>query len=228
MLRDGDAGFLNAILGMVRSEYHDDRSASMAAYMRNKFAFVGVQTPQRRSLMREAIRLNGFPQSVFDVARELWMQPEREFQYIACDLLSHPKAVPQMALNELQVLLSFVESKSWWDTIDPLAAHAIGGVLLRHEHALSALTDRWIADANFWVQRTALLCQLSWKKRTNATVLFSLVLRSAHSKEFFVRKAAGWALREYSRTDSVAVRTFLDEHQLILSPLTLREAGKYC
>lgn len=228
MLTEGDARFLEMILDAVRSEYHDERAASMAAYMRNQFAFVGVQTPRRRTLMREVIRMSGFPSSVVSVAQELWQQPEREFQYVACDLLSHPKVVAPLALDDLPRLRCFVESKSWWDTIDPLAAHTIGKVLLRHTHALEATTNQWIDDSNFWIQRTALLCQLGWKSRTNASVLFSLVVRTASSKEFFVQKAAGWALREYSRIAPSAVRTFLDARRSVLSPLTVREAGKYC
>jgi 3-methyladenine DNA glycosylase AlkD len=196
------------------------RADGMGAYMKGKFAFLGVQTPLRRQATRDLIRANSA--DPLAAATGLWREPEREFQYVACDLLArHAERLPAAALDGL---LALVSDKSWWDTVDALA-HTIG-TLVRRFPALVGQMDRLIDDADLWRRRIALLHQLGAKGDTDSARLFDYCLRRADEKEFFIRKAIGWALRDYAWHDSRAVQRFLDQHGARLSPLSRREAAK--
>ena len=119
-----------------------------------------------------------------------------------------------------------VTTKSWWDTVDSLASHTVGRLVRTHPE-LVAVMDEWIGSDDIWLARTALLHQLTWKNDTDAERLFAYCLRRASEKEFFIRKAIGWALREYSKTDEAAVRAFVAEHRATLSGLSRTEALRW-
>jgi 3-methyladenine DNA glycosylase AlkD len=197
---------------------------AMAAYMKHRFAFLGVKTPQRRAAARATMRaarsVGG--DDLIEFARACWEEPEREFQYVAQDVLG--ANVARLESRHLADIRELVTARSWWDTVDALAARSVGG-LVRADRALAAEMDRWIDDGNIWVARSALLHQLNWKEATDADRLFGYAARRAGDTEFFIRKAIGWALRQYARTDPDAVRAFVDTHEL--SGLTRREALKH-
>ena len=117
-----------------------------------------------------------------------------------------------------------IETKPWWDTVDLLAAHVVGPIVLRFD--LGKEMDSWIDDDNIWLARTAILHQLNYKLQTNPDRLFDYCIRRAPDTEFFIRKALGWALRQYARFDEAAVVRFVAEQDRILSGLTKREALK--
>lgn len=196
------------------------KAAGMAAYMKGRFAFLGVQTPARRRATRAAIR--GFAGEPLAAAGRLWAAPEREFQYVACDLLG--QHAPRLSGAALDGLLNLVSAKSWWDTVDALA-HVIGG-LVRRERSLVVRIDQLLAARDFWRRRVALLHQLGWGADTDRARLFGYCLRLAGEKEFFIRKAIGWALRDYAWHDPAAVQAFLARHGAELSPLSRRQAEK--
>jgi 3-methyladenine DNA glycosylase AlkD len=123
----------------------------------------------------------------------------------------------------IAVVERLVTTKSWWDTVDSLAKGGAGALVLRHPD-LAATMDRWIDDGNIWLRRTAILHQLGFKERTDAARLFRYCALRAGEQEFFIRKALGWALREYSKVDAEAVRAFVSEHERELSGLSKREA----
>ena len=191
----------------------------MAAYMRDQFPFLGVQTPARRLAMKPLIK--AFRGRPLEAATLLWQQPEREFQYVACDLLR----ASTLSAADLPALEALVTSKSWWDSVDSLAP-SIGALVLR-ERVLVARMDALIRAENLWLRRVALLYQLGWKEGTDRERLFGYCLACGPESEFFIRKAIGWALRQYARTDPAAVREFLRQNAGVLSPLSLREAGKH-
>jgi 3-methyladenine DNA glycosylase AlkD len=202
------------------------RAAGAAAYMRNQFAFVGLTTPQLTKLNR--VVLAGLPApteaDLVAVARACWARPEREYQYFACAYLRRHVAVGSPAL--LTTVRELITTKSWWDTVDTLAAHTVGALVAAHPRLVSTM-DKWVADDNLWLVRTAILHQLSYKDRTDADRLFRYCSRQAGHRDFFVRKAIGWALRQYARTDPAAVRSFVDSHRSKLSPLSIREATRH-
>ena len=211
----------------VRDAFEPERDADaaigMTRYMRGLFPFLGIPSPRRRELQRDL--LNGLerpsPEVLLSTATTLWEFPEREYQYVATDLLSRHAAA--LRPQDLATVRELIVSKSWWDTVDALAAHVVGTMVGRHPELRSAM-DRWISDDNLWIARTALLHQLRFKTDTDAVRLFRYCeLQSSHT-DFFIRKAIGWALREYSKTDAEAVRSFVASHASALSPLSQREA----
>lgn len=194
----------------------------MAAYMRNQFAFLGIPSPARRAVMREVlagvVQPTGNELTAFALA--LWARPEREYQYCACDLLArHAKRLDAGAIVLLETLIT---TKSWWDTVDALASNVAGPLVTSHPE-LVAVMDVWSASDNTWLARTAILHQLGYKARTDPERLFRYCTLRAHESEFFIRKAIGWALRQYSKTDADAVRSYVAAHPQ-LSELSKREA----
>lgn len=200
------------------------RAAGTEAYMRGQFRFMGLTTAERRGL--GAAALAGLPApseaELAAVARALWAQPEREFQYAACDYLRAHVSVAGPSFVE--VVRELVMTKSWWDTVDTLAAHT-GGPLVRRHPGLALVMDAWATDAYFWVARTAILHQLGFKAATDADRLFRYCRLRAADREFFPRKATGWALRQYAAVDAQAVEDFVRSTPE-LSGLSVREAMK--
>lgn len=202
------------------------RAAAMAAYMRDQFPFAGVPAPVLRSVERAAFA--GLPRpaeaDLRAVAGECWSRPEREFQYAACDYLRRHPTVPGPGF--LPVLRDLITTKSWWDTVDTLATRIVGDLVRRHP-PLTAEMDAWSAGDDMWLVRTAILHQLHYGTATDTGRLFGYCARQAGHRDFFVRKAIGWALRHHARTDPEAVRGFVASHRDSLSPLSIREAMKH-
>lgn len=196
------------------------RVRPMQGYMKDIAPFLGIASPQRRA----AVKSLGYPAAdeVIDVARALWALPEREYAYVACDYLERASRNGPAAI--LAVVSELARSKSWWDTVDSLAHVAAN--LVAANPALVADMERWIVDDNMWIARIALLHQLGGKEATDTERLFRFCLVQAPSREFFLRKAIGWALRDYAWTDPSAVTAFVDEHRRTLSTLSIREAVK--
>ncbi len=202
-----------------------ERAREMAAYMRDQFPFVGIPAPQRSALFSRVMRDLPPPDaaSLAALALACWERPEREYQYFAAQYLrKHVRRCSADFLATVEVLLT---TQSWWDTVDELAQHVVGPLVAAHPE-LQAAMDRWIESENFWLARTALLHQNRYRGKTDAGRLFAYCLRRSGDAEFFIRKAIGWALREYSKTDPAAVRRFVADHEHELSPLSQREALK--
>ncbi|MDO5670511.1 MAG: DNA alkylation repair protein [Corynebacterium sp.] len=186
------------------------RAAGMAAYMRDQFPFLGVATPQRRRAVKGLL-----PRTLdTELVDALFALPEREFHYVACD---HLGQVP-LESAAADFLRSLVVRKSWWDTVDALAK-PVGQACTPQE------MQAWARDENLWVRRVAVLHQLGRREATDTGLLGEILTANLDSGEFFIDKAVGWALREYSKTDPAWVRDFLDEH--VVAPLTRREGAKY-
>lgn len=202
-----------------------DRAAPMAAYMRDQFRFLGIPGPAQKALTREVLAGLGRPTEpdLAAVARACWRLPEREYKYFACGLLRrHARGCGPGFIDTARHL---VVTHSWWDTVDALAAHLVGPLVGQHPE-LVAVTDTWLTDSDRWLVRTAILHQLTCKEATDPGRLFRYCTVQAHHPDFFVRKAIGWALREYAKTDPAAVRTFVGTHQSRLATLSAREALK--
>ncbi|MFF5784959.1 DNA alkylation repair protein [Streptomyces sp. NPDC012693] len=202
------------------------RAQEMVAYMKGVAPFLGVRTPERRILSRTV--LDGTPRpdetDCAAVALRCFALPEREYHYFAVDYLR--RHVRRCSSGFLPVARRLVTTVSWWDTVDHLAAHVVGG-LVAADPALGDRMDEWIEDEDLWVARTALLHQLRFKGATDADRLFAYCLRRAPDTDFFLRKAIGWALREYAGTAPGEVRAFVAANASRLSPLSVREALKH-
>ena len=202
-----------------------ERAAAMRAYMKDVAPFLGLPSPERRALSRSVLQGTPRPdeRDCTAVALRCWRLPEREYQYFAVDLLR--RHVRRLSSGFLPVARHLVTTVPWWDTVDALAAHVVGG-LVAADPALTADMDAWIEDDDLWVVRTALLHQLRYGERTDAGRLFAYCLRQSGHPDFFVRKAIGWCLREYAKTDPDAVRDFLAREGGRFAPLSVREALK--
>jgi 3-methyladenine DNA glycosylase AlkD len=201
------------------------RAGPAAAYMRDQFPFLGIPAPTQRALTRTVVA--GLPapaeEDLRTVALACWDLPEREYQYFACDWLRTHVKVPGPGF--LATIRTLITTRSWWDTVDPLATRVVGGLVRRHP-PLVAEMDAWSREKDLWLIRTALLHQLHYGAETDADRLFDYCTRQAGHKDFFVRKAIGWALRQYARIDPDAVRAFVAATPT-LSPLSVREALKH-
>ncbi|MCM3363424.1 DNA alkylation repair protein [Cutibacterium acnes] len=193
-------------------------------YLRNQFAFLGIRTPIRRKLTKQFFREYGVPtkENLKDIIFILWERSEREYQKAALDILE--KVKKELTPDDIPWLSSLLVKKSWWDTVDVLSPHIMGNLFTIYPELIAQYADQWIVDDNFWLQRSALLYQLYYKKRTDEKRLFQYILSRADSDEFFVQKAIGWVLREYAKTNPVAVRDFVSFNDL--KPLSRREALK--
>ncbi|WP_172383675.1 DNA alkylation repair protein [Streptomyces sp. MNP-20] len=201
------------------------RAAEMRAYMKDVAPFLGLASTERRDLARAVLAGTPRPDEADCAALALrcWRLPEREYHYFAVDYLR--RHVKRCSSGFLPVARHLVTTVPWWDTVDLLAAHVVGG-LVAADPELAAAMDAWSTDDDFWVVRTALLHQLRYKERTDSDRLFAYCARQAGHPDFFVRKAIGWSLREYAKTDPDAVRAFVERHRAALSPLSVREALK--
>ncbi len=203
-----------------------DRVESMTRYMRDQFPFLGVASPELRQaikpLLAEARTMAG--DDLVALADRLWAQPEREFQYVATLVLR--RAITALEAHHLDDLEALITTKSWWDTVDSLAAWSVGP-LVRANPELTATMDDWIDHDDIWLARTAILHQLSYKGATDPDRLFLYAERRAADTEFFIRKAIGWALRQYARQEPDRVRSFVEANRDRLSGLTVREATKH-
>ncbi|MDT6982627.1 DNA alkylation repair protein [Streptomyces lusitanus] len=201
------------------------QAAVMRAYMKDVAPFLGLKTPVRRALSRTVEA--GLPRPTETdcaaVALRCWELPEREYHYFAVDHLR--RHVRRCSSGFLPVARHLLTTVPWWDTVDLLAAHVVGP-LVAADPALTAEMDRWSTDDDMWLVRTALLHQLRYKERTDTGRLFGYCLRQSGHPDFFVRKAIGWALREYAKTDPDAVRGFLAREGGRFAPLSVREALK--
>ncbi|WP_298400298.1 DNA alkylation repair protein [Janthinobacterium sp.] len=205
------------------------RAAPMQAYMRDQFVFLGVAAPQRRLAARDLLAgLKGVGADVLlEHAQLLWQQPQREYQHVALDMLALHRR--QLGVEQLPALLGLARQRAWWDSVDGMAG--IVGEVLRTEQQRGgdghAHMDGALRHADFWLRRIAMLHQLGWRADTDAGWLFGAALALAPEDEFFIRKAIGWALRDYARHAPAEVLAFATEHRQQLSPLSYREALKH-
>jgi 3-methyladenine DNA glycosylase AlkD len=222
-LSDLAATVMGNVRTALRSQGDAERAAAMAAYMRGRFAFLGIPSTPLRALAREA--LAGLPKPTSAEAAEIallcWAHDEREYQYVACDYLR--KYAARLDSGFADTLRELVVTKSWWDTVDALAAHVAGPLRLAYSEMVVTF-DEWAASDDVWLARTAILHQLRYRERTDAARLFRYCADRAGHPDFFMRKAIGWALREYAKTAPDAVRQFVATHEL--SGLSRREALK--
>ncbi|EFR93060.1 DNA alkylation repair protein [Listeria innocua] len=195
----------------------------MEAYMKNQFPFLGIRATERKKLVADFLKENGMPDDLLSLVVELFAEEEREFQYAAIDLLS--RYGKKQASEAIEIYEQLVTTKSWWDTVDGLAGTVVSNHFKLYPDLIPIYNEAWINGDNIWLARTAILFQLKYKEETNAELLFANCEKWLGSKEFFIQKAIGWALRQYAKVDSEAVRVFVNSHTL--APLSRREALKH-
>jgi 3-methyladenine DNA glycosylase AlkD len=196
----------------------------MKGYLLNQFEFYGLQAPERSLLCKKHYKQypidNG--KELETIVKECFGLPQREYQYFAIGLFAHHKKL--WNASSIKTIAYCLQQKSWWDSVDGIASDWIGSYFTMFPEQMIPVTAKWNLSKNKWLQRSSIMFQKASKKNTDTILLSRYILNCAHSKEFFIQKAIGWALREYSKTDPVWVKKFVKENKL--AALSEREALK--
>ncbi|WP_409272603.1 DNA alkylation repair protein [Neobacillus sp. SCS-31] len=202
-----------------------ENALAMERYMKNHFPFLGIKKPLRAELEKRFYTETGLAKELFDerFIRLLWELPEREYQYAALGYLA--KFSRKLEPQALGLAKELITEKSWWDTVDALASNPVGALAARFPDSIPLEMDKWAVSDNMWLRRTAILHQLKYKDDTDESRLYTYIGQNADSREFFIQKAIGWALREYSKTNPDSVREFIQNTKL--AALSRREGSKY-
>jgi 3-methyladenine DNA glycosylase AlkD len=217
--------WLQPLVNKYESERDPDRALQMKKYMKNRFEFYGIPTPRRRALMKAHMQELGRPDwgERNMIAGDCWAMDEREWQSTLLDLMNRFKR--NLSPEDLPLLESLITRKSWWDTVDGIAGWLLGELFRKHPEMILPATTKWMESGNVWLQRCCLLFQLKYKEETDLILLFGFIEALQEHESFWIRKAIGWILREYSKTDPAVVRAFVHSHPG-LSGLSKREALK--
>ncbi len=217
--------YARSIKTLLAAHAHPSQAPAMKRYMRDQFEYLGIKGPEMGMLLDEHYALHGLPPAAdLDlVLRDLWALPQREYQYTAVGLLS--RFAPDLPAGFVRTLEYLIVTKSWWDTVDSIAGGALGVHFKRFPAVRRRTLARWRKSDNFWLRRSCILFQLSYKADTDFPLLCEIICENLGSREFFINKAIGWALRQYTRVDAEAVRRFVAATPL--HPLSAREALKW-
>lgn len=197
----------------------------MKKYMKDQFDYFGIKSPERKTLTKEFLVKYGYPQldQIEEITKNCWHLPQRELQYVMMEILGRMAKKAKEPRIELYEFL--IENKSWWDTVDYIASNLVGVHFKLYPELTKPYTEKWMDSGNMWLQRTAILFQLKYKKDTDTVLITDYIYRLQGSKEFFINKAIGWILREYSKTNPDWVVQFVQNNQL--ANLSKREALKW-
>lgn len=202
----------------------DARAMQMAAYMRNKFSFYGYQSASRKAVYHQDLLTEKKNKEIDWVLLDhAWADEHREMQYFVCDYLIMMKKF--LDYGDMQHIEQYVRSKQWWDTIDSLIK-PISYIGLQ-DPQMEELMIKWSVDLDIWVRRAAIEHQLLRKDKTNVELLETIINNNLNCQEFFINKAIGWALRDYSKTNPAWVCDFIAKNKEKLAKLTIKEASKY-
>lgn len=201
---------------------NEDNAIQMAKYLRNQFVFYGLKSPARRDAYHQILK-DEKKQIDWDLLDQAWNDKHREMQYFVCDyLLAMEKYV---SYDDLFKIEHYVRTKQWWDTIDSLMK-LYGYVGLKDQRVDQLMLD-WSKDPDKWVRRVAIEHQLLRKDRINTALLSQILENNLESDEFFINKAIGWALRDYSKTNPEWLSDFIDGNYNHLAKLSITEGSKY-
>lgn len=208
----------------LKSLQDSERAVSMAAYMRNQFPFLGIAATPRKLVAKSYFRIALQEHIIdFDFVEKCFQQQEREYQQLAVDyLLSIQNLLTPEDLNRIK---KYIVTKSWWDTVDGLDG-VVGSMTLRYPELKKVMVE-WSQTDNIWLRRVAIDHQLLFKNKTDTLLLAEIITNNFGTKEFFINKAIGWSLRDYSKTNPQWVKDFIQKHSSQMSPLSIREGSKY-
>jgi 3-methyladenine DNA glycosylase AlkD len=208
----------------LKSLQDSERAVSMAAYMRNQFPFLGIAATPRKLVAKSYFRIALQEHIIdFDFVEKCFQQQEREYQQLAVDyLLSIQNLLTPEDLNRIK---KYIVTKSWWDTVDGLDG-VVGSMTLRYPELKKVMVE-WSQTDNIWLRRVAIDHQLLFKNKTDTLLLAEIITNNFGTKEFFINKAIGWSLRDYSKTNPQWVKDFIQKHSSQMAPLSIREGSKY-
>jgi len=212
------------ILESLKAVANPQKAPWMKAYMRDQFEYLGVQSTASKQVFSQLLPKHNSAEEIdWGFVDACWADPNRELQYAALSYLGRNERL--LDATHLPRLRELILNKSWWDTIDTIV-HLVGAIVQRHPE-LKALMVEWSLDENMWIRRTAIEHQLSLKMKTDTDLLEVILVNNFGSKEFFINKAIGWALRDYAWVNPNWVRDFIERHRSRMAPLSIREGGKH-
>ena len=209
---------LNAFVKTLEIEFKKNANPNIAleqkAYMRNQFEYYGIKATERREIQKPFLIKEFLPKKVNLVAlvEVFWEKPQRDYQYFSQELAF--KYLNQIEKKDIDLYEYMVTHKSWWDSVDFIAAKLMGEYFKKYPEQRIIYVRKWINSNNIWLQRCALLFQLKYKENLDTVLLGSVINSLLGSKEFFINKAIGWILREYSKTNPIWVIEFADKTAL--------------
>lgn len=206
-------------------ELADEKCAkSMSDYMRGQFQFYGIPTPKRRQVYKGLLKQEKKNKVIdWDFLDECYQDCHREFQYLVIDYLQSMQN--WITYDDVQNIKTYIQTNPWWDTIDGF--DTIVGNIAFSDGRIRDLMLEWSEDQDFWIRRIAIDHQLCHREKTDTELLEQIIVNNFGSEEFFINKAIGWSLREYSKTNPQWVRNFLDKYKDQISRLSVKEASKY-
>lgn len=224
-----DTGKIEKLIAELTLHFNEaknpEQAEKMAAYMKGLFPFKGIKAPQRTEIQKHWFPLVKAAEVDFwQLMSALWELPEREYQFVAVDLMKKRPA-KAFETEDWKQLEYFITTKSWWDTVDLIASNYLGKYLQRYPEKRDEVIQRWRNSDELWLQRSCLLFQLKYKEKTDFKLLTDLIRQFQPNPEFFIQKAIGWSLRQHSKFHPEQVREFVSASGI--QGLALREASKY-
>ncbi|MFK7785021.1 MAG: DNA alkylation repair protein [Crocinitomicaceae bacterium] len=216
---------MDLLHGEMNKHADPEKAVSMENYLKNQFACLGIKTPIRNEFQKEWLKkVKSSEVSLWDLVHNLWAQEHRQYLYVAIDYLK--KTPAKLIEKEDDLFLEeIITTKSWWDTVDLIASNYVGKYFLKFPEQIEPVIGRWRKSDNMWLNRSCLIFQLKYKEKLDFELLTSLIEEFKWNQEFFIQKAIGWSLRQHSKCDPDAVRSYLEKAEL--KGLALREASKY-
>jgi 3-methyladenine DNA glycosylase AlkD len=218
---------IRALRKALRDRADPAKAPVMQAYMKSQMPYWGVQTPELRRTAKAVFAAHPIEtcEQWRDAVLELWRGAgRREERYAAIELAGHSRYREFRTMEALPIYEEMITSGAWWDYVDAIATHQVGELLRLYPAKMAPLLRAWAVSDDIWKRRSAILAQLSFKRDTDRRLLYDCIRPSLGSKEFFLRKGIGWALREYAKTDAKEVIRYVRQHEAQMSPLTRREA----
>ena len=217
--------FIKSLETAFQKNSNPENAFAMAKYMRNHFSFFGIKTKDRRRIFKTIWKENQqeVSENPREIALELFAKPQRELQYCAIEILAK-QLKGNYKKEDIQLIEKLIITNSWWDSVDTIAKNILGQYLLEHPLETKKVITRFSNSENIWLNRSAILFQLGYKEKTNFELLQFECEKHKNSNEFFIQKAIGWALREYAKTNPIAVKNFVANANL--KPLSKKEALK--
>ena len=206
--------FKNILVTEFKKNSNPEIALGQKAYMKNHFEFYGIKTPIRRKIQKPfLIREYLPPKNELDkIVKTLWKKPEREYQYFAQELTE--KYTKQFDKSDIELFEFMIIHKSWWDTVDFIAPKLVGEYFKLYPEQRNVNVEKWIVSNNIWLQRASILFQLNYKNELDTEFLTYIINSLLGSKEFFINKAIGWILRQYSKINPNWVLDFTNNTQL--------------
>jgi len=202
-----------------------ERADQQKKYLKNQFEFYGLTSPVRKSLQKQILEDYAMlsKEESYKIIKIFWQKPQRELQYFALELAR--KQIKNQESSDIELYEWLLLNKSWWDTVDFIASELVGKYFLKFPKKRNPMMEKWLLSGNIWLQRSAIIFQLKYREKTDVVFLAKTIHQLIESKEFFIKKAIGWSLRQYAKQNPNWTLKFVNQTN-ILSGLSRREALK--